>query len=94
MNGDLFTKWVKEQDRKYAFQDRKIALIINNSPAHPKGDALKTLELILLPPNKTSKTKPIYKGVIRTLEVYYRHSLIKRYITSNDEEDCLQISIC
>ena len=36
MDGDLFTEWVKELDRKFAAQDRKIALIVDNCPAHPK----------------------------------------------------------
>ena len=43
MNGDLFTEWVQELDRKYAAQDRKIALIVDNCPAHPKVDGLKAI---------------------------------------------------
>ena len=78
MDGDLFTEWVKELDRKYAAQDRKIALIVDNCPAHRKVDGLKAIELIFLPPNTTSK------GVIRSLKAFYRHSIIKRYITSTD----------
>ena len=82
MDGDLFTKWVKELDEEFASQDRKVALIINNCPAHSKFDVLKTLELIFLPPNTTSKTQPMNQGVIRSLKAYYYHSLIKSYITS------------
>ena len=84
MDGDLFTEWVKELDRKYAAQGRKIALIVDNCPAHPKVDGLKAIELIFLPPNTTSKTQPMDQGVIRSLKVFYRHSIIKRYITSID----------
>ena len=57
MDGDLFTEWVKELDRKFAAQDRKIALIVDNCPAHPIVDSLKAIELIFLPPNTTSKTQ-------------------------------------
>ena len=84
MDGDLFTEWVKELDRKYAAQDRKIALIVDNCPAHPEVDGLKAIELIFLPPNTTSKTQPMDEGVIRSLKAFYRHSVIKRYITSID----------
>ena len=88
MDGDLFTEWVKELDRKYAAQDRKIALIVDNCPAHPKVDvnsqSLNAIELIFLPPNTTSKTQPMDQGVIRSLKAFYRHSIIKRYITSID----------
>ena len=84
MDGDLFTEWVKELDRKYAAQDRKIALIVDNCPANPEVDGLKAIELIFLPPNTTLKTQPMDEGVIRSLKAFYRHSVIKRYITSID----------
>ena len=84
MDGDLFTKWVKELDRKYTAQHRKIALIVGNCPAHPKVDGLKAIELIFLPPNTTSKTQPMDQGVIRSLKAFYHHSVIKRYIASID----------
>ena len=56
MDGDLFTARVKEIDRKFAAQDRKIALIVDNCSGHPIVDGLKAIELIFLPPNTTSKT--------------------------------------
>ena len=64
MDGDLVTEWVKELDQKFAVQDRKIILIVDNCPAHPIVDGLKGTELISLPPNKTSKTQPWNQGVI------------------------------
>ena len=51
MDGDLFTEWVRELDRKFAAQDRKIALIVDNCPAHPIVDGLKAIEVIFLTPN-------------------------------------------
>ena len=60
---DLFTKLMKEVDRKFTSQDRKIALIIDNCSAHPKVDGLKALELIFLPPNTKSKTQPMLSEV-------------------------------
>ena len=83
MDGDLFIKWVKELDRKFAAQDRKIALIVDNCSAHPIVDGLKAIELIFLPPN-TLKTLPMDQGVIRSLKAFYHHSIIKRYFTSID----------
>ena len=45
MDGDMFTEWVKELDRKFAAQDRKIFLIADNCPLHPIVDSLKAVEL-------------------------------------------------
>ena len=51
MDWDLSTVRVKKLDQKFAAQDRKIALIVDNSPAHPIIDDLKAIELIFLPPS-------------------------------------------
>ena len=49
MDGDLLTDWLKELDRQFAAQDRKIALIVDNCPTHPIVDGLnKAIELIFL----------------------------------------------
>ena len=86
MDRDLFTKWVKELDQKFASQNRKIALIVDNYPAHPIVDGLKAIELIFLPPNTKSKTQPMDQGVIRSSKAFYSNSVIKCYITSIDGE--------
>ena len=64
----------------------KIALIVDNCPAHPIIDRLKAIELIFLPPKTKSKKQPMDQGVISSLKAFYRHSIIKRYITSIDGE--------
>ena len=85
MDGDLFTEWVRELDRKFAAQDRKIALTVDNCPAHPIVDGLKAIELIFLTPNATSKTQPMDQGVIRSLKAFYRNSIINRYVDADED---------
>ena len=84
MDGDLFTEWVRQLDNKFVAEVRKIALIIDNCPVHPRTDNLKAVELIFLPPNTTSKTQPMDHGVIRSLKGHYRAKVVKRYIASID----------
>ena len=74
----------KKLDKKLAALDRKITLIVDNCPVHPIVEGLKTIELILLPPNTKSKTQPMDQGVTRSLKAFYHHSIIKHYITSID----------
>ena len=59
MDGSLFTEWVKQLDNKSVAESRKIALIIDNSTAHPRIDKLQAVELIFLPPNTSSKTQSL-----------------------------------
>ena len=72
MDSDLFEEWVREQDKKFVCEDRKILLIVDNCPAHSQIGGLKAIEMCFLPPDTTSITQPMDQGVIRSLKVKYR----------------------
>ena len=84
MDSDLFKEWVRELDRKFEQQNRKVVLIIDNCPAHPAIGGLKAIELCFLPLNTTAVTQPIDQGVIRSLKAKYRSRLIKLIIKAID----------
>ena len=93
MVGDLCTKWVKEVDMKYASQDRKSALIIDNFPAHPNADGLKALELISLL-SHTTKGSLWIKALLEVQKhITVTHSL-SAILEAFMEEYRLQTSIC
>ena len=73
----FFDKWVKELDTEFKKENCKIVLIVDNCPAHPIVDGLKTIKLVFLPQNTTSKTQPMDQGVIRFLKVKYRRKILK-----------------
>ena len=68
MDCDLSEEWVREIDWKFLAEKRKIALIVDNCPAHSKVEGLKAIDLIFLPPNTTPKTQPMDQGIIRSLK--------------------------
>ena len=80
----LFDEWVKELDRKFEKENRKIVLIVDNCLAHPINEGLKAIELVFLPLNTTSKTQPMDQGVLRSLKTKYRRKIIKRLIRAVD----------
>ena len=51
MDSFLFEEWVKELDKRFVREDRKVALIIDHCPAHTRIEGLNAVELIFLPPN-------------------------------------------
>ena len=59
MDSVLFEEWIREMDTKFTKEKKKVALIIDNCPAHPTIDNLKSIEVIFLPPNTTSKLQPM-----------------------------------
>ena len=78
----LFEEWIREMDTKFTKEKEKVALIIDNCPAHPTIDNLKSIELIFLPPNTTSKLQPMDQGVIRSLKAYYKALALQRLVVA------------
>ena len=76
MNSELFEEWVREQDEKFENEGRKVALIIDNCPAHPVIENLKSITLYFLPPNTTSALQSMDQGVIWSLKSKYRTHII------------------
>ena len=45
MNSEIFEEWVRELDGKFEKQQRKVALIVDNCPAHPEIRGLKSVQI-------------------------------------------------
>ena len=94
MDSDLFEEWVREQDRKFECEDRKILLIVDNCPAHPQIGGLKAIKMCFLPPDATSITQPIDQGVIRSLKAQYRSRMIQQIIKAIDaKKSILKVNV-
>ena len=93
MTGAIFTKWVTKFDKKCQRQRCKVALIIDNCPAHPKIQGLKAVTLIFLPPNTTSRTQPMDQGVIRSLKHHYRKLVIGKHLRAIDNDEEARINV-
>ena len=80
MDGKSFEEWLRELDRKFAFEGRNVSFVIDNCPAHPHIDNLKAIKLYFLPPNITSKTQPMAQGVIHSLKAKYRKKVVRKSV--------------
>lgn len=87
MTSVIFEEWIMKLDKKMGQEKRKIALIVDNCPAHPVHvkSKLKNIELIFFPPNLTSKLQPMDQGVIKNLKLYYRKKLVQKIIITIEE---------
>ena len=54
MDGVLFEEWVREMDKNFVSEGRKVALVIDNCPAHPKIKNFKSIKLFFLSRNTFS----------------------------------------
>ena len=72
MDRQIFEHCVRKLDRKFRVNERKIAIIIGNSPAHPLIFNLTNIPFVFLHPNTTSILQPMDQGVIRSPKAHYR----------------------
>ena len=84
MDSVFLEEWVRDVNKTFQAEWRKVALIIDNCPAHPIIENLSHLKLVFLPPNTTSVTQPMNQGVIRCLKAHYKKRLVKLILHSLD----------
>ena len=94
MNSEIFEEWVRKLDQNFGADDRKIAFIIDNCPAHPSISNLTNVQIVFLPPNTTSILQPMEQGVIRSLKAHYRGRVLRLLCRALEKkEPCPKISI-
>ena len=76
MNSEIFEEWFCKLDQKFCAHDQKIALIIDNCPAHPSISNLTNIQIVFLPPNTMSILQPMDQGVICSLKAHYRGRVV------------------
>ena len=94
MNSEIFEEWFCKLDQKFCADDRKIALIIDNCPAHPSISNLTNIQIIFLPPNTMSILQPMDQGVICSVKAHYRGRVVCLLCKALEKKDpCPKISI-
>ena len=94
IDSQIFEESVHKLDQTFRMEGRKIALLIDNCPAHPFVSDLTIVQLVFLPPNNTSVLQPMDQGVIRSLKAHYRGRVVRRLCRALDKTKTLpEISI-
>ncbi len=68
MNSTIWDKLLRDWDRQLRLKDRRILLIIDNAPAHPKVANLTHINVHYLPKNSTSLVQPCDAGIIKNFK--------------------------
>ena len=81
MNGEVFTHWVKCENRRMALEGRKIIILMDNARRYDIHGHMRTviggfnafvlsnITIIFLPPNVTSVIQPLDQGVIAAFKL-------------------------
>ncbi|XP_064471150.1 tigger transposable element-derived protein 4-like [Ornithodoros turicata] len=60
----FFGQWLREMDRRFVRENRKVLILVDNCPGHGNVSGLSSIRLEFLPPNTTAKLQPMNHGVI------------------------------
>ncbi|XP_067650869.1 tigger transposable element-derived protein 4-like [Haliotis asinina] len=93
MASDLFTEWVNKLDQSMRRQNRKVLLLIDNCPAHPRVSNLKNVTVAYLPPNTTSRIQPMDQGIIASLKSNYRKQMMTDLICAYDKKEKYEVTL-
>ncbi|GBN87659.1 hypothetical protein AVEN_210332-1 [Araneus ventricosus] len=72
MTSEICEKWVQKLDKRMIAECRKIALVSDSCPAHPKeiNPKLKNVTVFYLPQNTTSKLQPMDQEVTQNFKIH------------------------
>lgn len=93
MTAALFEEYVRDLDRKFARNNRKVLLIVDNCPGHGQINNLGAITLEFLPPNMTSVLQPMDQGVIEITRKLYRKSLLRRVLLAFEDGKMYEIDL-
>lgn len=68
-------------------------MIVNNYPALPHVKGLKSIKLVFLPPNTTSKIQPWDQGIIQNLKVHYRKRVLMKQIACAERKTEFSLTV-
>ena len=82
MDSELTEEILRTLNRKFAAEDRKILLFIDNAPSHPESfiDCFSHVKIVFLPKNTTSKLQPLDVGLIKKFKMFYRKQLLQHVL--------------
>uniref|UniRef100_A0A1E1X330 Putative tigger transposable element n=1 Tax=Amblyomma aureolatum TaxID=187763 RepID=A0A1E1X330_9ACAR len=80
MTSDIFQAWLRQLDRRFSANKRKVLLVVDNCSAHTRVTGLECIELVFLPPNTTAALQPLDQGIIQHVKCRYRKHVLERML--------------
>lgn len=85
ISSELLLETIKELDKKFENEKRKVAIILDDYSLSTKVKKLKAVELICMPPNVASVLQPLNQEIILNFKNNYRKFLIRDWIDAIDD---------
>lgn len=76
MTGSIFTEWIEIFNEEMKKEKRKVLLLLDNAPCHPKNLKFSNVNVLFLPANTSSTSQPLDQGIIQSFKLMYRRRII------------------
>ena len=86
MTSKIFKEWLIKINNKFKFENRKVAMILDNCPSHIDNN-MSNVKLFFLPAMTTSLIQPLDCGIIKIFKDFYRYTyffIIENGMMMND----------
>lgn len=87
----ILEDWVHRLDR--CSHGKKVALVIDNCPAHPTITGLINVTIFYLPPNTTSVMQPCDAGIIKKLNHFYHGDMLRKMLSAYDNSSTFSFNL-
>lgn len=88
MSSDIFYQIMKKMNNQFKNQNRKVLILLDQSPAHPKLlSCFENITFLFLPKNTTSVMQPLDLGIIHSLKCHYRNILCQHILAYNENNN-------
>ncbi|KAF7699484.1 Tigger transposable element-derived protein 6 [Cucumispora dikerogammari] len=81
----LFNEWLMGFDDKMKRQEKNILLLMDKCSSNKITYCPSNIEFVFLPKNSTSKTQPLYSGIIRSFKAKFYEYQMKKIVMSLDK---------
>lgn len=86
MTGNICYEYFAKLDERMTSEGRKILMMMDSCPAHPKEELkkLKSIKFMYFPKNSTSRLQPLDLGIIKNVKLHYKNRLVESMIEHLD----------
>jgi len=88
MNRKIFSEWLLDLNEKCVHEKCQILLLLDNFSGQKLDLLLSNVQILMLPPNSTSKCQPLDQGIIYRAKVNYKKFLVNFYWNRYQLSNC------
>ena len=81
MTSEVFGHWLTQWDQQLQKCSRKILLLLDESPAHPRNLQLQNIRLIFFSSKVATPRQPFSLGIIHNFKAIYRQHMMQRVVS-------------